>query len=193
MEVRSESMLNKWDYSGVDSVCYSDVKQESYKKSAEFLGDNVEDWGCGTGWSKRYFKTYRGIDGSAHENVDEIVDLVNYTSDVDNILLRQVLELNVEWRKILENIKKSFRKKLCIVIFTPFSDTTKIGEVEKVLTSKGVETGKDLNLMYFNKEDILNYFPSTEFKVTEEVIKTGQGYNQDWIIYIERITNSKNN
>ena len=193
MEVRSESMLNKWDYSGVDSVCYSDVKQESYKKSAEFLGDTVEDWGCGTGWSKKYFKTYRGIDGSPHKNVDEIVDLVNYTSDVDNILLRQVLELNVGWRKILENIKKSFRKKLCIVIFTPFSDTTKIGEVEKVLTSKGVETGKDLNLMYFNKEDILNYFPSTEFKVTEEVIKTGQGYNQDWIIYIERITNSKNN
>jgi len=47
-------MLNKWDYSGADSVCYSDENCESYKKAAEFLGPDqpVEDWGGGTGWGK---------------------------------------------------------------------------------------------------------------------------------------------
>jgi len=178
-----ESMLSKWDYSGVDSVCYSDANQESYKKSAEFLGDSVEDWGCGTGWSKRFFKSYRGIDGSAHYNVDEIVDLTTYTSTGNNILIRQVLELNVEWRKVLDNAKKSFKDRLCIVIFTPFTEETHVAEVE--------ESG--ISIIYFNKQDVLDYFPSSEFVVKEEVIKTQQGYNQDWIIYIERITDSKDN
>jgi hypothetical protein len=192
-EETKESMLSKWDYSGVDSVCYSDSKQESYIKSAEFLGNGqVEDWGCGTGWSKRFFSDYRGIDGSPHKNVDEIVDLITYTSKVDNILLRQVLELNREWKIILDNAKKSFSKKMCIVIFTPFAQDTIIGEVESALTSKDVDTGKDINLIYFNKQDILDCFPSTQYKVTEEIVETEQGYNQDWILYIEKIT-SKNN
>ena len=37
-----DSMLNKWDYSGADQMCFSDVKQESYKKAAEFLGDTCQ-------------------------------------------------------------------------------------------------------------------------------------------------------
>jgi len=172
----SESMLNKWDYSGIDSACYSDNDQESYKKSAKFLGDSVEDWGCGTCWSKRFFKKYRGIDGSFHKNVDEVVDLVKYTSDVDNILMRQVLELNEEWREILENVKKSFRKKFCLVIFTPFVDKTRIGEVEG-----------NKKVIYFNKQDVLDYFPKQKFKVLEEIVKTKQGYNQDWLLYVERL------
>jgi len=52
----TKSMLNKWNYSSRGQVCYSDPKQESYKKAAKFLGDTVEDWGCGTGWVKKYFK-----------------------------------------------------------------------------------------------------------------------------------------
>ena len=186
----NNSMLNKWDYSGVNTVCYSDVNQESYKKSAEFLGDTVEDWGCGTGWSKRFFKNYKGIDGSPSNFVAEkdIVDLVNYTSDVDNILMRQVLELNTEWRKILENIKKSFKKKFCLIVLTPLVDTTHIGSVEKSVTSLGVEREDEKNLIFFNKQDILDYFPVKEYIVTEETIVTNQGYNQDWILYVEKIT-----
>lgn len=175
--MKKESMLGKWNYHPKGSVCYSDSKQESYKKSAEFLGDTVEDWGCGTGWSKNYFKNYRGIDGSYHPNVDEIVDLVDYTSDVDNILIRQVLELNIEWKKIIENLKKSFKKKLCIIIFTPTGDTTHIIEYG---------SNSSIPVISFKKEDILDCFSEEEFIILEETIETGQGYNKDWIIYIER-------
>jgi hypothetical protein len=182
-------MLNKWDYSGVDEICYSDVAQLSYKKSAEFLGDTVEDWGCGTGWSRRFFKNYRGIDASPSRFVAprDVVDLVNYTSDVDNILMRQVLELNADWRKILENVKKSFRKKFCLVVFTPLAEVTHIGCVEKAYTATDVERDFSHSLIFFNKQEILDYFPEKEFTVKEETVATGQGYNQDWILYVERI------
>jgi len=184
----AKTMLGKWDYSGVDSVCYSDNEQESYKKSAEFLGDTVEDWGGGTGWAKRYFKNYKNIDGSLHPNVDEVIDLVKYTSKVENILLRQVLSLNEDWEKIIDNAKRSFSKKLCIVVFTPFSEgETKIGEVEPAKDCNDGLRGFDHILIFFKKQDILDCFPASEFKVSEEVVETQQGYKRDWILYVERL------
>ena len=125
----ADSMLDMWDYSGVSSVCYSDTKnQYSYTKPAEFLGNGqVEDWGCGTAWAKRYFSDYKGIDGAQHKNVDVITDLVKYTSKCDNILMRQVLEFNPDWRIVLENVKKSFKKKFCLVVMTPLVDETHNG------------------------------------------------------------------
>jgi SAM-dependent methyltransferase len=169
-------MLGKWDYSSVDQVCYSDPKQESYKKAAKFLEDSCEDWGCGTGWAKRYFKNYRGIDGSSHYNVDEVVDLVNYRSDVDNILMREVLEYNKEWQKVLENVKKSFKKKFCLIISTPFAEKTHVEEYFG-----------DIPEIQFRKQDILDMFPKDKFELKEEIIKTDHLYKQDWILYVEKI------
>lgn len=182
-------MLNKWDYLGCDTMCFSDERCESYIKAAEFLGDTVEDWGGGTGWAKQYFKNYRGIDGSNHYNVDEQVDLVNYTSSVDNILMRQVLECNEDWRKILENVKKSFKNKFCLVVYTPFVEKTTVGFVNKVRYADGT-CSPDLTIseIYFNKQDILDYFPESEYRVKEEEIKTNQGYGRDWILYVEKFS-----
>ena len=115
----TNATLDQYDYSKVDQVCYSDSKCESYKKAVEFLGADqpVEDWGGGTGWAKRYFTgSYKNIDGSEHKNVDVVADLVKYRSKIDNILIRQVLESNPDWQTILNNAKKSFTKKLCLVI-----------------------------------------------------------------------------
>lgn len=182
-----DSMLNKWDYSGVDEVCYSDDKCISYQKAADFLGDTVEDWGCGTAWAKRYFKNYRGIDGSPHKYVDEVVDLIHYTSDVDNILMRQVLECNEDWKVILENVIKSFKKKFCLIVFTPFADETHVAEVEPVIRLDHTPDERTISIIYFNKQDILNYFPASDgFLVSEESITTNQGYGRDWILYVER-------
>ena len=187
-EITPNSMLNKWDYSKTSMVCYSDRDCTSYKKAAEFLGDTIEDWGGGTGWAKRYFKNYRNVDGSLHPNVDEVVDLVKYTSKVENILLRQVLSLNEDWKKIIDNAKRSFSKKLCIVVFSPFSDgETKIGEVEAAKDCNDELRGFDHILIFFKKQDILDCFPINEFKVSEETVETEQGYNQDWILYVERL------
>ena len=181
----NKSMLNKWDYSGVDTVCYADTKQESYKKSAEFLGDSCEDWGCGTAWSKRYFKEYRGIDGSNNKYVDGVVDLVKYTSSVDNILMREVLEYNEDWKKILENVKKSFKKKFCLIISTPLVKKTRVGAWHKVMKADGSQGKGKVPEMYFNKQDILDEF--SNYKVKEETIKTDHLYGQDWILYVEKI------
>jgi hypothetical protein len=178
----SQSMLNKWDYSVVSDVCYADVDQQSYKKAAAFLGDSVEDWGCGTAWARRFFKNYRGIDGSAHRNTDEVVDLVDYTSNVDNILMREALEYNLAWKKILNNIKASFNKKFCLIISTPFADKTHVETYYEART----KNGGTIPEIRFNKTDILNEFPQPEFKISEETIKTNHLYNQDWILYVER-------
>lgn len=185
----NKSMLNKWDYSGLFEACYSDPKQESYKKSAEFLGSSCEDWGCGTGWAKRFFKNYKGIDGSPSSFIkpEEVVDLVNYNSNVDNILMRQVLELNTQWKKILKNVKKSFKKKFCLVIFTPPAEITHIGSVEHIVKADGTILDDLIYVIYFNRQDILKFFPSNKFRINVETIKTNQGYGEEWILYVERI------
>lgn len=185
-----KSMLRKWDYSGVDEVCYSDKKCESYKKASEFLDGKCQDWGCGTGYARHFFSDYSGIDCSPSSFVSDkdIVDLVSYTSDVDNILMRQVLELNTEWVNILENVKKSFKKKFCLVIFSPFADETHVGEIEQMTSASGVKRENVyVSVIYFNKQDILNFFPKSEYKISEETIKTEQGYGSEWILYVERL------
>lgn len=183
------SMLNKYDYSKVDRVCYSDTEQVSYKKAAEFLGDTVEDWGCGTCWAEQYFVNYTGIDGSPSRCVkpEDVVDLVEYTSSVDNILLRHVLEANKDWEKLLENIKKSFKKKFCLVVFTPTVEKTYIYKIHPVVDADGnIDDTRHIYEMFFNKQDILNFFPEEEFIVSHEEIKTNSGYGTDWIVYVER-------
>jgi hypothetical protein len=184
------NIKNLWDYSGADQMCFSDSKQESYKKAAEFLGDSVEDWGCGTGWAKRYFKNYKGIDGSPSREVrlEDTVDLREYTSDVDNILMRQTLETNSDWRQIMENAKKSFRKKFCLVVYTPLVDKTRVGFIHEPVRSDGTKMdGEVISEMYFNKQDILAYFPESEYRVREETVDVEIGYGKEWIIYVEKI------
>ena len=176
-------MINKWDYSGVSEMCFSDKEEKSYKKSAEFLGDSCEDWGCGTGWSKRYFKNYKGIDGSLGY-VDKVTDLTKYTSDVDNILMRQVLECNTEWKTILDNVKKSFRKKFCLIIMTPFVEETKLNASYPVVKSDGLITEESIPEIFFKKQDILDCFKG--YKLSEETVTTKIGYGSEWILYAEK-------
>ena len=182
-------MKFKWDYSGVSDMCFSDSNQESYKKAALFLGDTVEDWGAGTMWAKRYFKNYRGIDGSPSIYIkpEDVVDLVEYTSDVENILMRQVLECNQEWRKIIDNVKKSFRKKLCITICTPLVKNTHIGYSQPAIKADGSKM-EDAELfgIFFNKQDILDCFPPNEYILKEETIDVDIGYGKEWLLYVER-------
>jgi hypothetical protein len=121
----------KWDR------CYKELDQNSprgygadvsYEKAAAFFSDVdlVEDWGCGAGGFKRIWKkNYIGIDGSNTPFADRIVDLCSYRSDVDGILIRHILEHNVLWENILRNAIASFRKKLCLVLFTPLVEKTR--------------------------------------------------------------------
>lgn len=81
---------------------------ESYRLAAVFLEDckEVEDWGCGFGTLGRFCLSpkYTGLDGSESPAAKAVIDLRTYTSDVDGILLRHVLEHNpTGWRQILVN------------------------------------------------------------------------------------------
>lgn len=111
----------------------------SYNKCADFLQDvkEVEDWGCGMAGFKNHCKTkYIGIDGSHTPFADSIQDLCLYRSSAEGIMMRHVLEHNYQWKKILLNAIYSFNKKICLVIFTPFSE--KQNKSASSLSSQGL-------------------------------------------------------
>lgn len=149
------SNLGKWNqwYAGLkEPAAFGET--DSYRLGAEFLDDcdTVEDWGCGLGWFRK-FRTgnYTGIDGSQSPFADRIVDLATYRSDVDGIFMRHVLEHNYAWRAILANAVASFRRKMVLAIFTPWSEdeTRELRFVERVgvpdiaFRQRDVENGLD--------------------------------------------------
>ena len=128
----------------------------SYHLAAIFLADckEVEDWGCGFGTFKRFCvsSVYRGLDGSKSPSADAVVDLRQYTSDVEGILLRHVLEHNpIGWRQIFLNALKSFSKKMVLVIYTPFGDVTR-----NIRRRSPPDISAPVALS-FRKEDIVSY------------------------------------
>ena len=171
-----EDMANRWDYAEVarPSAYGDDI---SYRKAVEFLDGHgaIEDWGCGTAYAKRFVtrSAYAGIDGSPSAFVDKVVDLRSYRSDADCILMRHVLEHNYAWRDILRNAVQSFRKRLVLVVFTPFSaDDVKIGDFQGI---------PDLKLC---KADIVELFRG--LSVSEEAIASNTLYGAEHLFYVER-------
>jgi hypothetical protein len=123
--------VGKWDswYTDLPQVREGDLYGDatSYLLAAAFLADVelVEDWGCGKGGFRRFCLTEtRGIDGSVTPYADSIADLCTYRSSAPGILIRHVLEHNYDWQKILFGAVNSFRDKLCLILFTPFADST---------------------------------------------------------------------
>lgn len=170
---------NKW---------YKDVKtmgsangQETYKMAADFLADmsEVEDWGSGTGGFKRFYKgKYIGIDGSVTPFVDKIVDLRTYKSEVDGIIMRHVLEHNYDWEKVLAGAVSSFKKKFCLVIFTPF-----VKETHEIAHNK--KHGVDVPDIAFSKKDIERFFKGLKWKLQKN-LKTKTGYRVEHVYYVKR-------
>lgn len=170
----------KWD------PIYRDLTKEhpwgdetTYRLAAEFLEDVdvVEDWGCGGGGFRRFCETkYIGIDGSDTPFADKVVDLCNYTSSVDGILLRHVLEHNVEWEKILKNAVNSFKKKLCIILFTPF--------VRKTRTTI-YDPAWDTVTISFCKDDITKHFSGCHWSLQEGIPTQGY-FKAEHILFVSR-------
>ena len=86
--------------------------------------------GCGTGGFKLFFiknnnlNRYINVDSSKTPFADIKTDILGYNSNIDGIFMRHVLEHNYEWKQLLENVCKSFTQKMCLVLFTHFSDNT---------------------------------------------------------------------
>lgn len=175
------SNVGKWDgwYRSLDSPWpYGDT--ESYRIGAEYLADCdvVEDWGCGAGWFTR-FRThgYVGVDGSQSPFATRVVDLEEYTSSADGIFMRHVLEHNYQWSRILRNAVSSFRKRLVLAIFTPWSDreTRQIAFVDRV----GVP---DIS---FRKGDIEEILGDVHWELIE-LISPKTLYGQEHVFLVSR-------
>ena len=103
---------------------------ETYEQTVPWLAETcavIEDWGAGPCWGRRWVPetvAYRPIDWSAVAVAKwggQVADLAGYRSDADGILIRHVLEHNHAWAAILDNALASFRKRMCLVTFIPFS------------------------------------------------------------------------
>ena len=92
--------------------------------------------------------------------------------------MRHVLEHNVEWRRILAGAIASFRKRMALIIFTPFAETTRVMSTALHCTSVSVP---DLS---FRKEDLTQCFD--DLRYTEESLKTDTQYGVEHIFYIEK-------
>lgn len=180
-------MKGKWDYSQVRAPKRYGNDNITYKKAMKFLADckEVEDWGCGTAYARKFCRTkYIGIDGSGSKFIDKVEDLKEYASDVEGILLRHVLEHNIDWERVLENAIKSFHKKLVLVIFTPWQTKTKRLAWNRKRSVCIVGAGSIPNIG-FRKEDVTKFFEGMRCK--EEALRTGTQYGIETIFYVKKI------
>jgi hypothetical protein len=158
------------------------------KKGVHFLTHPeirlVEDWGCGYGGVKNYLPvgvSYRGVDGSHSRFADIIADLESYRSSVDAIFLRHVLEHNPRWKKVLENALASFRKRMVLILFTPWQTQTRV--IREYPNWEG--TGVSMWDIGFKREDILAHFGDLRWG-SEQELETNTGYGVEHIFYLER-------
>ena len=103
---------------------------------------------------------------------------IDDTSRVEGIVMRHVLEHNVQWRRILANAVASFSKRMVLIIFTPFAATTRV-----IATATHV-TAVPTPDISFRKEDLTDYFK--QFHYREESLNTDTQYQVEHVFYIEK-------
>jgi hypothetical protein len=175
-----ESNVDKWNawYAGAEvQKPYGDVT--TYARGAAFLeGLSVEDWGCGLGWFKFHHKgPCVGLDGSNSPFADKKVDLVTYRSETEGLFMRHVLEHDHEWKALLENALASFKKRMVLVVFTPFGPETRVIGTTKIEASLIPDIS-------FRRNDLLGYFG--HLLVKEESCKTATQYEREHVFYLQR-------
>ncbi|GLS52140.1 hypothetical protein [Methylobacterium gregans] len=182
----TDSNAGKWNewYKGIpdkDPAPSLYAEATTYRMAASFFADTdvVEDWGCGRGGFKIFcLSKYVGVDGSRTPFADKIVDLCNYETRSDGILLRHVLEHNYQWEMVLKNAIKSFDRKLCIVLFTPFADTT-----TEIAHNRHI--GVDVPDLSLAKSEIEKHLIGLKWKLAEGITTKSQ-YKVEHIYFVWR-------
>jgi len=173
---RMGSAKGPWEYRFRRRFAYGD--DTSYRKAVAFLdgyGD-LEDWGCGTAYASKFVRAsaYRGVDGSAGY-ADVVADLRLYRSRTPCLLMRHVLEHDLEWCKILDNAIASFERRMVLVVFTPFAEQTRVLKVGP----------SEIPDIAFAKRELLARIPS-DCRVSEESLQTRSTYGREHLFYIDR-------
>lgn len=177
-------MKDRWNYTGLGRVAYG--HPITYSLPARWfdeIGGLVEDWGCGCAAFKEYLVrcTYIGLDGSPNEYADRCdVELCEYRSSADHILLRHVLDHNERWRELLANAVASFKRRMVLVIFHDLGPETKILFRHDSPKFKGVPD------LQFKEEDLLSFF--REHLVRREYIPADESCpNNETLFYLEKV------
>ncbi len=184
-EYEAETNIGKWEvwYEKLDPSAppkkYGDPA--TYRLAAAFLSGcrEIEDWGCGRGGFRPYSPgRYIGVDGSKSPFADRIAELTTYRSRVDGILLRHVLEHNYNWPKVLDGAVKSFRKRLCVVLFTPFADTTRELRHNR-------KSGVDVPDLSLSTSEIEAHFEGLNWRLDRDIVSKSQ-YGVEHVYYVWR-------
>lgn len=180
------SNAGRWDahYANVrERTPYADT--ETYRLGAEWLAecDLVADWGCGLGWLRNFVdgERYLGLDGSASDFADQVVDLAEHRADYAGVFMRHVIEHCHDWPKVLDNALASFTERMSLILFTPL--------VEDETRNLGDEPGYPGVPCYsFKLDDLLERFKVAGVKpVTVEQLRTSAARgNMETIFYLEK-------
>jgi SAM-dependent methyltransferase/glycosyltransferase involved in cell wall biosynthesis len=169
------TIVGRWQYGNAAPFPYGD--DVTYRKAIGWLDGHgaIEDWGAGTGYARRFVREseYRAIDGSPSLAVDGVVDLRTYRSEADCILLRHVLEHSADWQRILENALRSFRRRMVLVVSTPFA-----AETQEIATWQGIPD------LAFRKDELVAHFDGLAWR--EETVATNTEYLREHVFYVER-------
>ncbi len=146
--------IGRWDDMYKKIPCPSPYGiQNSYLLDVFFLDGLplVEDWGCGTAFARSLFckSKYVGIDGSKSAFCDVVEDLSKRRSNPDGILLRHVLEHNLNWSPVLKNAFVCAKSRLVLNMFTPL-----IAQTEYAWDDNGFACIK------FARSDLLSCIPT---------------------------------
>jgi hypothetical protein len=182
----AETNMGKWEalfQANRDPFPFGDTA--TYEKASRFLGhlDEIEDWGCGQQWFRRYLKPsvcYKGIDGSRSAGLDVLADLTKYVSKTEGILCRHVLEHNDAWETILRNALGSFTKRMVIVLFTPFAKTTR---------PMGYNPTIGVPDISFAQHDLVRHFDGIHWSL-EEDLRTKTQYGVEQVFYLKKLPES---
>ena len=108
---------------------------DTYRLAADWLKDcpTVADWGGGGGFFGTLLPAavrYTVVDGTQQGDRQILADLVHYRDPSDGILLRHVLDINANWRAVLQNAIAAFRQRLVVITFTPAAAETGVVKVK---------------------------------------------------------------
>jgi hypothetical protein len=92
--------------------------------------------------------------------------------------MRHVLEHNLEWRRILTAALSSFRKRLVLIIFTPFVEATRVLAVDRGVTAVPVPD------IAFRREELVAHFGGLHWR--QESMATESMYSIEHIFYLSK-------